>query len=107
MPATNNNLKLPAIQKIRHEQFYANSACYFLRSTAVIRYHHATAGFPVKETWCTSIANGNYNIWLVVKVELVRRCFPDADETIIGTMSQKRKISDQLKRKILKKKRLP
>ena len=55
MPETNNNLKLPAVQKISHALFYANSAYDLPSSTAVIRHRHATAGFPVKETWFKAI----------------------------------------------------
>lgn len=68
-------------------------------STAIIRHHHATIGFPVKETWCKVIANGNYNVWPVLIVELARKYCPDSDETTIGTMSQKRKNTRSTKMK--------
>ena len=90
MPTTNNNLKLPVIQRIRHAPFCAYSAHDFPSSTSVIRCHHATAGFPVKETWRKEIANGDYNTCPDLTVKLARRHCLDANETIIGTMSQKR-----------------
>ena len=99
MPTTNNNLKLSAIQKIRHAPFCANNVHDLPSSTSVIRYHHVNSGFPIKETWCKSIANGNYNTWLGLKVQLARRYFPDSDETTIGTMSQKRKNNRSTKTK--------
>ena len=106
MPTTNNNLQLPVIQKLRHAKFCAN-ACDLPSSTAVIRHNHETAGFPVKKTWCKVITNRNYNTWTGLTVELARRCFPDADETIIGTMSQKKKNIRSTKMKNIEKKRLP
>ena len=90
MPETNNNLKLPAIQEIEYTPFCANSSCDLPSSTSLIRYYHVTAGFPVKEAWYKSMSNGNYSAWLGLAVELVRICCPGANETIVGTMSQKK-----------------
>ena len=75
MPTTNNNLQSPVIPKLRCALFCAN--VYDLpSSTVVIRCHHATIGFPVKETWCKAIENGNYNTWPGLTVELASRYFP-------------------------------
>ena len=106
MPKANNNLLVTVIPKLRWEPFCANA--YDLRSsTAVIRYHYATVGFPVKETWCKAIENGNYNTWLGLTLELAIRHCPDADEAIIGTMSQRRKNTRSTKIKRIEKKILP
>ena len=83
MPTTNNDLKLPVIQKIRYAPFCANSVYDLPSSTAVIVLNHAIAGFPVKDVWCKAISNGNYNTWPVLTVELAGRYFPDSNETII------------------------
>ena len=60
-------------------------------SASLIMHYHENAGFPIKETWCKVIASGNYATWPGLTVELGRWYCPDADETMIGTMSQKRK----------------
>jgi hypothetical protein len=36
-----------------------------------IRYLHATAGFPVKETWVDAIKAGNYTTWPGLNVKVV------------------------------------
>ena len=91
MPTTNNNLKLPEIQKTRDAPFCANSAHDLLSSTSVIRCHHANVELPIKENWYKAIVNGNYNIWLGLAVELTGRHCLDTNETINRRMSQKRK----------------
>ena len=106
MPTTNNKLKLSVIKKIRCAPFCENRACDLTSSTAVTMYHHATAGFPFKEIWCEAIANGNYNTWPGLTAELARRYFPDADETIIETMSQKRKNIRSTKTKNIEEKEI-
>ena len=58
---------------------------------AVVRYLHATAGFPIKQTWCQAIAKGNYTTWLGLTLDVVRKYCPQAEETSMGTMSQIRK----------------
>ena len=90
MPKSDNNSHTTLSSDLQGSPFCAN-AYDFPITTAVIRYHHAIAGFPIKETWCKAIAKGNYNTWPGVTVELARKYCPDADETIIDTMSQRRK----------------
>ena len=55
---------------------------------AVAKYHHATAGFPVKETWLEAIKSNHCTTWIGLPPEAARKYCPDADETILGTMSQ-------------------
>ena len=72
MPTNCNNSPTTAIQHPTWAPFCANA--YDLpSSTALIRYHHATAGFPVKETWCKAIAKGNYKSWPGLTIELVKK----------------------------------
>ena len=47
-------------QKLCHQVSSANNACDLPSATALVKFHHATAGFPVKETWCQAIKQGNY-----------------------------------------------
>ena len=53
-----------------------------------IRYLHATAGFPVKETWLNAIKAGNYVTWPGVTTTAVRKHFPESDETQQGHMKK-------------------
>lgn len=64
---------------------------YSLPSTSQsIRYLHAAAGFPVKETWLNAIAAGNYITWPGLTIAAVRKHCPDADETQKGHMKKQR-----------------
>jgi hypothetical protein len=42
----------------------------------VIKYLHAAAGFPTKETWLKAIAHGNYASWPGVTATNVKNTFP-------------------------------
>jgi hypothetical protein len=55
-----------------------------------IRYLHAAAGFPVKETWLDAIKAGNYVTWPGLTTSAVRKHFPDSDETQQGHMKKQR-----------------
>jgi hypothetical protein len=55
-----------------------------------IRYLHATAGFPVKETWIDAIKAGNYTTWPGLNVKVVNRYFPESDKTQKGHMKKQR-----------------
>jgi hypothetical protein len=46
-----------------------------------IRYLHATAGFPTKESWLRAIRQGNYNSWPLINVKNVACHFPKLEET--------------------------
>jgi hypothetical protein len=58
--------------------------------TQSIKYLHAAAGFPVKETWLTAIEAGNYVTWPGQTTAAVRKHFPDSDETQKGHMKKQR-----------------
>jgi hypothetical protein len=55
-----------------------------------IRYLHAAAGFPVKESWKDAIKAGNYTTWPGLNVKVVNRYFPESDETQKGHMRKQR-----------------
>ena len=57
---------------------------------ALIAYHHATAGYPVKQTWLDAIKRGAYKTWPGLTYTLAARHCPDADETLRGHMAQPR-----------------
>ena len=56
-----------------------------------IKYMHASAGFPVKETWMRAVRAENYAMWPGLSVKSIRKkCPDDAEETIKGhTRGQK------------------
>ncbi len=53
-----------------------------------IKYLHAAAGYPVKDTWIAAINAGNYNTWPGLSAQAVRRHFPELDETQKGHMKK-------------------
>jgi hypothetical protein len=53
-----------------------------------IKYLHATAGFPTKDTWVKAINNGNYASWLSLSVEVVNTYFSESLETQKGHMKK-------------------
>ena len=55
-----------------------------------VRYLHAAAGFPVKESWIDAIKAGNYTTWPGLNVKVVNRYFPESDETQKGHMKKQR-----------------
>ncbi len=55
-----------------------------------VRYLHATAGFPTEETWIKAIKAGNYNTWPTITSQIVRRHFPESNETQQGHMKHQR-----------------
>ena len=54
-------------------------------TAAAIRYLHAAAGYPVKETWIKAIKRGHYVSWPGLTVDAVNKHFPDAVKHIRGT----------------------
>jgi len=55
-----------------------------------IRYLHAMAGHPVKDTWLDAIKAGNYLTWPGLTTTAVRKHFPESDETQQGHMKKQR-----------------
>ncbi len=55
-----------------------------------VRYIHAAAGFPVKESWIDVIKAGNCTTWPGINVKVVNRYFPESDETQKGHMKKQR-----------------
>ncbi len=57
---------------------------------ALVKYFHASAGFPVKDTWLRAIKNNNYVAWPGLTYENARKYCPSADETLKGHLVQTR-----------------
>ena len=57
---------------------------------ALVRYLHAAAGFPVRNTWLRAIKAGNYASWPGLTYQNAAKYCPDADETLQGHMVQTR-----------------
>ena len=70
---------------------HAIKSAYKLPSTEqLIRYLHACAGYPTKETWVKAIQAGKYISWPVLTVKKVNKYYPETDETPKGHMRQVR-----------------
>ncbi len=78
-----------AVQKQKKNEVAAN--VYSLPSiTQTIRYLHAAAGFPTKDSWVKAIKNGNYDTWPGLTVDNVKKHFPESVETQKGHMKKQR-----------------
>ena len=53
-------------------------------------WHHASAGFPVKESFVKAVRNGNYATWPKLTVTLINKHMPDSDKTTKGHLKGKR-----------------
>ena len=57
---------------------------------ALIRYFHAAAGFPVRDTWLRAIKTGNFTSWPVLTYQNATKYCPTSKETIKGHIVQTR-----------------
>ena len=53
---------------------------------ALVRYLHAAAGFPVRDTWLRAIKARNYATWPGLTYNNAAKYFPALDATIMGHM---------------------
>jgi len=53
-----------------------------------IKYHHASAGYPVQDTWITVINAGNYATWPGITSAAVQKHFPESNEMHKGHMKR-------------------
>jgi hypothetical protein len=50
----------------------------------LVRYHHASAGFPTKRTWLAAIKNKQYAAWPGLTLDAACKHLPDLEETHKG-----------------------
>ncbi len=50
----------------------------------LVRYHHASTGFPTKPTWLAAIKNKHFTLWPGSTLDAARKHFPDSEETHKG-----------------------
>jgi hypothetical protein len=78
------------------------NAIFELPSTRqTILYHHASAGFPIKETFLDAVRAGNYATWPGLTVAALHKYFPDSDEMQKGHMKGQRQGIRSTKQKAL------
>ena len=77
-----------------------NSAYELPRTKQLIRYLHACAGYPTRETWVKAIRAGNYVSWPGLTVKKVNKFYPETDETPKGHMRQTRQGVRSTKEKV-------
>ena len=88
-------LDVPQLHCLHH----ANSVCDLPSIEALVKCHHATAGFPAPTAWCRAIANGNFATWPGLTVDAVQKYYPQTEATSMGTMSHSRKNKRSTKTK--------
>jgi hypothetical protein len=64
-----------------------------------IKYLHAAAGFPTKDTWVKAIKNGNYVSWPGLTLNAVNKHFPESIKTQQGRMKKQRQNVRPMKQK--------
>jgi len=65
-----------------------------------VRYLHAAAGFPTKDSWIKAIENGNYKTWPGITSKTVNKHFPESIETQKGHMKKQRQNVRSTKQKM-------
>ena len=69
----------------------ANAIFDLPNSRQTLKYFHAAAGFPTKETFLEAVRAGNFATWPGLTTTLIAKHFPDSDETQKGHMKGQRK----------------
>ncbi len=64
----------------------ANAIFEIPSTRQTILYHHASAGFPVEETFLNSVRAGNYATWPGLTIAALHKYFPNLDKTQKGHM---------------------
>ena len=72
----------------RQESLAVFSAYDMPSVQALVRYFHAAAGFPVRDTWLNAIKNGNYSSWPGLTYSNAAKYCPSSDATLMGHMIQ-------------------
>jgi hypothetical protein len=72
----------------KHKPERVNNVYNLPSTVQTIRFLHAAAGYPVKDTWITSINAGNYSTWPGLMAKAVRRHFPESEKTQKGHMKK-------------------
>ncbi|KAL7531241.1 hypothetical protein ACHAWF_011470, partial [Thalassiosira exigua] len=97
------DLPQPTTFEPRNQATLAAYSAYDLPSVqALVRYFHAAAGFPVRDTWLRAIKNGNFDSWPGLTYNNAARYCPNADETLKGHMTQARQGVRSTKPKVAK-----
>ena len=81
----NNNTETMLID-LPNPEHAINSAYKFPSSEQLVRYLHACAVYPTKDTWMKAIRAGNYLSWPGLTTKKVNRNYPETDETPKGHM---------------------
>jgi hypothetical protein len=79
----------------------ANAIFELLSTRQTILYHHASAGFPIKETFLNAVRAGNYATWPGLTIAALHKYFPDSDVTQKGHMKGQRQGIRSTKQKAL------
>ena len=83
--------ELPAMpNNADHTNLKAYSANDLPSVEALVRYFHAAAGFPVRNTWLRDIKEDNYRTWPRLTLANATEYCPSADENIKGHIVQSR-----------------
>ena len=86
---------------MRHRRHEKAANVYSLPSIPqTIKYLHASAGFPTKDSWTKAIRSGHYISWPGLTVEAASKHFPESVETQKGHMKKQRQNVRSTKQKV-------
>ena len=78
------------------------NSVYELRSQdEIIRFYHAAAGYPTKATWIKAVNRGYFASWPGLTADLIRKHFPESEETQKGHMRATRSGVRSTKKKLI------
>ena len=95
---SSQDVKLPAVT-CQQASIGAYSAYELPSVAALVRYLHAAAGSPIRDTWMRAIRAGNYATWPGLTYNNAAKYFPNTDETVMGHMVQTRQGAHSTKPK--------
>jgi hypothetical protein len=98
--STGSNLWTVLTDENKPKREEANNVYDLPLTKETIRYLHASAGHPVKDTWAKAINAGNFTSWPGVSVKSVHKYFPESDETKQGHMKKQHQNVQSTKIKI-------
>lgn len=67
----------------------------------MIKYHHASAGFPTKDSWVKAVRLGHYISWPGLTANAVSKFFPESVETQKGHMKKQRQNVRSTKQRVV------
>jgi hypothetical protein len=90
LPSEDDICPFSGTHRVSEASLAAFSAYDLPSVNALVRYFHAAAGFPVRDTWLKAIKAGNFKSWPGLTLQNASKYCPSTIETLKGHMVQTR-----------------